>query len=125
MSATVTLSNGQLALTVVVFLAAFPEPSVEISEGKLVLARLPDVVHGIGQLPLSDLGQLLPPGRGQCAVVGVLGWTLCTAAGQEERSSAVLVGQGWTVRQDRDKSALVLTVSDSWTVEGFYAIYLQ
>lgn len=67
-------------LTVVVFLAALPEPGVEVSESKLVFARLPDVVHGVGQLPLPDLGQLFPPGRGQRAVVGVLGGTLCVAA---------------------------------------------
>lgn len=61
---------------------------MKISEGKLVFASLPDVVHCIGQLPLSDLGQLFPTGRGQCAVVGVLGGTLCMAAGQEKSSSA-------------------------------------
>lgn len=79
-SATAALASGQAVLTVVVFLAALPEPGVEVSESKLVFARLPDVVHGVGQLPLPDLGQLFPPGRGQRAVVGVLGRTLCVAA---------------------------------------------
>lgn len=63
-------------LTVVVFLAAFPESRVEVPESKLVLSRLPDVVNGVGQLPLPDLGQLVPPGGGQRAVVGVLSGTL-------------------------------------------------
>lgn len=122
-SATVTLSTGQAALTVVVFLTALPEPSVKISESKLVFARLPNVMHCIGQLPLSDLGQLFPPGRGQCAVVGVLGRTLCMAAGQQESSSVCW----WvrTVRQKRDKTALVLTVIDSWTVCSFNQITLK
>lgn len=75
-SATVPPLTGQAALTVVVFLAALPEPSVKISESKLVFARLPNVVHCIGQLPLSDLGQLFPPCWGQCTVVGVLGGAL-------------------------------------------------
>lgn len=67
---------SEAALTVVVFLAAFPESRVEVAESKLVLSRLPDVVNGVGQLPLPDLGQLVPPGRGQRAVVGVLSGTL-------------------------------------------------
>lgn len=58
------------------FLAAFPESRVEVPERKLVLSRLPDVVNGVGQLPLPDLGQLVPPGGGQRAVVGVLSGTL-------------------------------------------------
>lgn len=108
-SATAALAGGQAALTVVVFLTALPEAGVEVSESKLVFARLPDVVHGVGQLPLPDLGQLLPAGRGQRAVVGVLGGTLCVVAGQQEEeeeereeeksSSATLVGMdgetGW------------------------------
>lgn len=57
------------------FLAAFPETRVEVPEGELVFARLPDVVNGVGQLPLSDLGQLVPPGGRQRAVVGVLSGT--------------------------------------------------
>lgn len=92
-------------------LAALPEAGVEVSESKLVFARLPDVVHGVGQLPLPDLGQLLPAGWGQRAVVGVLGGTLCVVAGHQEEereeeerveersSSATLVGvdgeTGW------------------------------
>lgn len=63
-------------LTITVFLTTFPEAGVEVSKGKLVFPRLPDVVHCIGQLPLSDPGQLLPPGGRQCAVEGVLSWTL-------------------------------------------------
>lgn len=57
-------------------LAALPESRVEVPESELVLPRLPDVVNGVGQLPLPDLGQLVPPGGGQRAVVGVLGGTL-------------------------------------------------
>ena len=67
--------------TVVVLLAALPEARVEVSEGVLVLARLPDVVDGVGQLPLPDLGQLVSPQGGQSAVVGVLGGALCGGGG--------------------------------------------
>ena len=67
------------------FLAAFPETSVEVSESKLVLSRLPDVLNCVGQLPLSDLGQLVPPGWRQRAVEGVLSGTLCVT--EEEGDS--------------------------------------
>lgn len=63
-------------LTVVVLLAAFPEARVEVTESELVFPRLPDVVDGVGQLPLPDLGQLVPPGRRQGSVVGVLSGAL-------------------------------------------------
>ena len=63
-------------LTIAVFLTALPEACVEVSEGVLVLARFPDVVHSVGQLPLPDLGQLIPPCRGHGAVEGVLGGAL-------------------------------------------------
>ena len=70
------------------FLTAFPEAGVEVSESKLVFPRLPDVVNRIGQLPLSDLGQLVPPGWRQCAVEGVLSGTLCgTAQGHDTEKS--------------------------------------
>lgn len=71
-------------LTIVVFLTAFPETSVEVSKSKLVLSRLPDVLNCVGQLPLSDLGQLFPPGWRQCAVEGVLSGTLCVTAQEED-----------------------------------------
>lgn len=64
-------------LTITVFLTAFPEAGMKVSESKLVFPRFPDVVHCIGQLPLSDSGQLLPPGWRQRAVEGVLSGTLC------------------------------------------------
>lgn len=67
---------GSCGLTVAVLLAAFPEASVEVSKSKLVLARLPDVVDGVGQLPLLDLGQLFPSGRRQRPVERVLSGTL-------------------------------------------------
>lgn len=67
-------------LTITVFLTAFPETSVEVSKSKFVFSCLPDVVNRVGQLPLSDLGQLVPPGWRQCAVVGVLSGTLCVTA---------------------------------------------
>lgn len=86
-SATVIVLTGQVALTVIVFLTALPESSVKVSESKLVFTRLPDIVHSIGQLPLSDLGQLFSPGRGQCSVVRVLGGTLCMAAGMKENKN--------------------------------------
>lgn len=74
-------------LTIAVFLTAFPETGVEVSESKLVFTRLPDVVNRVGQLPLPDLGQLVPPGRRQRAVVGVLSGTLCvTQEDDDERS---------------------------------------
>lgn len=68
--------SQSVPLTVTVFLTAFPEASVEVSESKLVFPRLPYVVDSVGQLPLSDLSQLVSPGRRQCAVEGVLGGTL-------------------------------------------------
>lgn len=49
-------------LTITVFFTAFPEARVEVSKSKLVFARLPYVVDSVGQLPLSDLSQLLSPG---------------------------------------------------------------
>lgn len=70
-------------------LAALPETSVEVSKSKLVFARLPDVVNRIGQLPLSDPGQLFSPGWGQCAVERVLSGTLCVAAEQSDKRRAV------------------------------------
>lgn len=73
-------------LTIVLFLAAFPEAGVEISKGKLVLPRLPDVVNRIGQLPLPDLGQLLSSGWRKSAVERVLSGTLC-----EERHKGTVV----------------------------------
>lgn len=72
------------------FLAAFPETRVEVPEGELVFTRLPDVVNGVGQLPLSDLGQLVPPGGGQRAVVGVLSGTFCNQ--QPEHFSNITCG---------------------------------
>lgn len=66
-------------LTVIVFLTAFPEASVEVSKSKLVLSSLPDVANCVCHLSLSDLGQLLLSGRRQRSVVGVLCWTLCVA----------------------------------------------
>lgn len=73
------------------FLTAFPEASVEVSESKLVFARLPDVVHCVGQLPLSDLGQLLSPGWRQCAIEGVLSGTLCVTS-REDKSEGNILG---------------------------------
>lgn len=73
-------------LTVVVFLTAFPETRVEVSKSKLVFSRLPDVLDRVGQLPLSDLGQLVPPGWRQRAVEGVLGGTLCAGGEDNEES---------------------------------------
>ena len=64
-------------LTIAVFLTALPEAGVEVSESKLVFPRLPDVVNCVGQLPLPDLGQLLPSGGRQCPVERVLSGTLC------------------------------------------------
>lgn len=64
-------------LTIIVFLTAFPETCVEVSKSKLVFTRFPDVVNRVGQLPLSDLGQLVSPGWRQRAVEGVLSGTLC------------------------------------------------
>lgn len=58
-------------------LTALPETGVEVSESKFVLSRLPDVVDCIGQLPLSDLCQLVSPGRRQGPVEGVLSGALC------------------------------------------------
>lgn len=71
-------------LTTIVFLTALPESGVEVSEGELVFSRLPDVVNGVGLLPLPDLGQLVPPGRRHGAVEGVLSGTLCVTAQQGE-----------------------------------------
>lgn len=59
------------------FLTAFPEPSVEVSKSELVFTRFPDVVNRVGQLSLSDPGQLVSPGRRQRAVEGVLSGALC------------------------------------------------
>ena len=73
-----------VVLTVAVFLTAFPETGVEVSESELVLSRLPDVVNGVGQLPLSDLGQLVSPGWRQRAVVGILSGALCVTAQQDD-----------------------------------------
>lgn len=72
------------------FLTAFPETSVEVSKSKLVLSRLPDVVNRVGQLPLSDLGQLVPPGWRQCAVEGVLSGTLCMIAQEDDSEKSIL-----------------------------------
>lgn len=66
------------------FLTAFPETGVEVSESKLVFSRLPDVVNSIGQLPLSDLGQLVSPGWRQRAVVGILSGALCVMAQKDD-----------------------------------------
>lgn len=78
-------------LTIAVFLTAFPEACVEVSESKLVFPCLPDVVHCVGQLPLSDLGQFLSPGRGQCAVERVLSGTLCVTT-QEYNAEKNILG---------------------------------
>lgn len=72
--------HALFVLTVAVFLTAFPETGVEVSESKLVFSRLPDVVNSVGQLPLSDLGQLISPGWRQRAVVGILSGALCVTA---------------------------------------------
>lgn len=54
-----------------------PEARVEVTQHVLVLARLPDVVDGVGQLFPPDPGQLLFLLRRQCHVgdrdLGVLG----------------------------------------------------
>lgn len=71
-------------LTIAVLLTAFPETSVEVSESELVFTRLPDVVNRVGQLPLPDLGQLVPPGWRQRAVVRVLSGTLCVTAQEDD-----------------------------------------
>lgn len=47
------------------FLTGEPETSVEVSQHELVLARLPDVMYGVGQLLLSYPGQFLPLHRRQ------------------------------------------------------------
>lgn len=65
------------------FLTTFPEAGVEVSEGKLVFPGLPNVVHCIGQLSLSDPGQLLSPGWRQRAVEWVLSWTLCVTTEED------------------------------------------
>lgn len=77
-------------LTLAVFLAAFPETSVEVSKSKLVLSGLPDVLNSVGQLPLSDLGQLVPPGRRQRAVEWVLGGTLCVTGQEDHNEKSIL-----------------------------------
>ena len=59
-----------------VLLAREPDARVKLPHQVLVLARFPDVVHSVGQLPLPDLGQLIPPCRGHGAVEGVLGGAL-------------------------------------------------
>lgn len=51
--------------TFVVLLAGEPEARVEVAQHVLVLARLPDVLHGVGQLPPPYPGQLLLLLRGQ------------------------------------------------------------
>lgn len=76
-------------LTITVFLTTFPEASVKVSEGKLVLPRLPNVVHCVSQLPLSDPGQLLSPGWRQCAVERVLSWTLCVTAEEDNTEKGI------------------------------------
>lgn len=76
-------------LTITVFLTTFPEAGVEVSEGKLVFPGLPNVVHCIGQLPLSDPGQLLSPGWRQCAVEGVLSWTLCVTTEEDNTEKGI------------------------------------
>ncbi len=77
-------------LTVTVFLTAFPETSVEVSKSKLVFSRLPDVVNRVGQLPLSDLGQLVSSGWRQRVVEGVLCGTLCVDAREKNISGTFL-----------------------------------
>lgn len=79
-------------LTIAVLLTAFPETSVEVSKSKLVFACLPDIVDRVGQLPLSDLGQLVPPGWGQCAVERVLSGTLCVRAQEEDNKNSIILG---------------------------------
>lgn len=51
--------------TFVVFFTGEPEAGVEVSQHVLVLAGFPEVVDGVGQLPLPQQGQLLFLLRGQ------------------------------------------------------------
>lgn len=76
-------------LTIIVFLTAFPETSVEVSKSKLVFTRFPDVVDRVGQLPLSDPGQLVSPGWRQRAVEGVLSGALCVKTSQKDNKKSV------------------------------------
>lgn len=76
-------------LTIIVFLTTFPEACVEVSKGKLVFACLPDVVHCVGQLPLSNPGQLLSAGWRQCPVEGVLSWTLCVTTEEKKADESI------------------------------------
>lgn len=53
------MSGSERSQTFVVLLAGEPEAGVEVAQHVLVLARLPDVLDGVGQLFPPYLGQLL------------------------------------------------------------------
>ena len=70
----------RVTLTFVVFLTGEPEARVEVAQHVLVLPRLPDVLHSVGQLSLPQPGQLLSLLWRQSHVGGqdlwVRGWSL-------------------------------------------------
>lgn len=65
---TYTHRSQSQSLTFIVLLAGEPEASVEVPQHVLVLASLPDVVNGVGQLLPLYPGQFLLLHRRQCHV---------------------------------------------------------
>lgn len=71
---TYTHRSQSQSLTFIVLLAGEPEASVEVPQHVLVLASLPDVVNGVGQLLPLYPGQFLLLHRRQCHVGSWVPW---------------------------------------------------